>query len=397
MWGEAFHIKSILDSIQKKNLNSNEINKYLTIKSLAREAISSELVLSRSAKLSYVSIRFSDSYLTQQIKLLINAEKPKPVENKETGYIEYIFPSSELSMTIKIKESDKKIFERYVFPLPEDSLQFLLESDASLSREQANLIRDEYIEKIQDPEKKKEAYFMLQEKVTLVDPPNFNNIPTRNSDSVLLECFDAVNVVMERHYEELGMSYSVQQEPWTLATQDDLNIYIHKDCYDKALVQLDEALGQGMPVMVGVDWKAGGGNYDKITDHWVVITARRHDAKGIYYTYMEVAHRQTEKKDKKTGEWVEIEEDFERGTSTDMNRLYFDPAGYLVGIKPTVNSNGDLPIVTIIRLATSDSCCNRTNYLKTNEELVPENANRSSKEKAKGNIINVRLKTNYKR
>jgi hypothetical protein len=192
-----------------------------------------------------------------------------------------------------------------------------LEGDDELTRAEANRIRDEYIEQIEDPDKKAEAYFKLQEKVTLVDPPNFSGIPVRNNDSVLLECFDAVNVIMERHYEELGMNYSVQNEPWTLATQDASNIYMHKDCYDKAVVQLDEALGQGMPVMVGVDWKAGGGNYDKITDHWVVITARRHDVKGAYYTYMEVAHRQTDKKD----------ENFVQGTSTDRNRFYFDPVG----------------------------------------------------------------------
>jgi hypothetical protein len=41
-----------------------------------------------------------------------------------------------------------------------------------------------------------------------------------------------------------------------------------KECYDKAIDYLDEELGTGNPVMVGVDYKSGHtGNYDKITDH----------------------------------------------------------------------------------------------------------------------------------
>jgi hypothetical protein len=51
-----------------------------------------------------------------------------------------------------------------------------LESDVPLTREEANEIRDEYIENIQDPAKKKETYFMLQEKVTLVDPEYFKSM-----------------------------------------------------------------------------------------------------------------------------------------------------------------------------------------------------------------------------
>jgi hypothetical protein len=133
---------------------------------------------------------------------------------------------------------------------------------------------------------------------------------------------------------------------------------------------LDNELGMGNPVMVGVDYKEGTtGNYDKITDHWVVITARRHDEKGVYYTYMEVADR----------------ENSNIGTSTDKNRFYFDPIGnYLIGIDKTVSSKGEMPIVTIIRGVTMDNCCKRTPYVK-NEKM--DGANRLDKENADGTFV----------
>jgi hypothetical protein len=143
---------------------------------------------------------------------------------------------------------------------------------------------------------------------------------------------------------------------------------------------LDNELGMGNPVMVGVDYKEGTtGNYDKITDHWVVITARRHDEKGVYYTYMEVGQRSNP--NQTTGDKL--------GTSTDKNRFYFDPTGnYLVGIDKTVSSRGEIPIVTIIRGETMDKCCGRTPYVK-NEKM--DSANRLDKENADGIFIVIHL------
>jgi hypothetical protein len=280
-------------------------------------------------------------------------------------------------MTVIIKEQDVKVFERYVFSAPEGTLQALLEGDDPLTREQANEIRDEYIENIQDPEKKKEAYFLLQEKVTLIDPEYFKGI-------IAKECIDACDSILVKHYQELGKTYTRAFESWSLATQDTItdNIYIHKECYDKAITYLDEELGKGNPVMVGVDYKSGHpGNYDKITDHWVVITARRQDEKGVYYTYMEVAQRESD----------EYPENPASGTSTERNRFYFGQNGdYLVAINSTVNrSKPMLPVVTVIRGTSNDDCCRRTPYVKNSKM---NNANRISKENADGTFIVIRSK-----
>jgi hypothetical protein len=248
-----------------------------------------------------------------------------------------------------------------------------LESDDPLTREEANEIRDEYIENIQDSEKKKEAYFILQEKVTLVDSEYFKGIEAK-------ECIDACDTILGNHYEELGKTYSRPFESWSLATQDSVSIYIHKECYEKAINHLDEELGKGNPVMVGVDYKSKHpGNYEEITDHWVVITARRQDADGVYYTYMEVAQRET-----KTHK-----ENSESGTSTTTNRFYFDKKGdYLVAINPTVNSSSTTtPIVTIIRGISNDDCCKRTTYVK-NEKM--DKANRINKSNGDGTFIIIR-------
>jgi hypothetical protein len=298
---------------------------------------------------------------------------------RESGYIEYIFKDlqTDFFMTVVIKKSDRWIFERYVFPVPEGTLQAKLEGEEALTREEANEIRDVYIENIQDPEKKKTAYYLLQEKVTLVDPENFKDI-------VAKECIDACDTILAKHYEELDKPYSRPYESWSLATQDSASIYIHKECYEKAINYLDDELGKGNPVMVGVDYKSGSGNYDKITDHWVVITARRQDAGGVYYTYMEVAQLNTDNE----------EVGFNQGTNTNRNRFYFDETNnYLIGIEPTVNSKGKKPIITIIRGISNDNCCKRTPYVN-NQKI--DKANRIDKKNADGTFIVIREnKINY--
>jgi hypothetical protein len=179
----SIYIKVILDSIRKANLNHPEGEKSLIIDSLVIKNINtfnntqSELSLSQSTKLSYIGITFNNSYLT--MNMFINAEKPKPVKCEkcnENGYIEYVLTPFSLlspyqnaipfdySVTITIKESEKKIFERYAFPLPEGSLQALLEDSAELTAEQIAEIREGYIEKLTDPEKKADAYMQLQAK-----------------------------------------------------------------------------------------------------------------------------------------------------------------------------------------------------------------------------------------
>ena len=195
-----------------------------------------------------------------------------------------------------------------------------------------------------------------------------------------------------KHFEETGKPYvrRAVTEAWMLATQDESDVYLHKYCYQEAIKHLDEQLGQGIPVMVGIDWRNGNINYDKITDHWVVITARRQDAQGVYYTYLETAQRENGDESPSI-----LEDKYKRGTSTDENRFYFDETGtYLIGAKPTTNLNrGDKPIVTIIRGTTSDSRCRGSMY--TREDSM-ENANRAKKEKSSGELIKIHSKKDYK-
>jgi hypothetical protein len=368
----------ILETIREANMRNE---KYLKISSFNSD---------RKMNLSNVQLSATKRIEILEMEITVPAGKPPHEINtykikdkcricREAGYTQYMFNdvNTGFSIVAVIKAQDEKIFERYVFPAPEGTYLAKLEGDAPLTREEANEIRDEYIDKIQDANKKKEAYFLLQEKVTLVDPEHFKGITAK-------ECIDACDSILVRHYQELGKTYTRPDESWSLATQDTVtdNIYIHKECYDKAINYLDEELGKGNPVMVGVDYKSGHpGNYDNITDHWVVITARRTDEQGVYYTYMEVAHRDSK--------------DISLGTNTDKNRFYFDETGnYLVAIGPTVSSWGSVPIVTVIRGISNDNCCKRSSYIKSTKV---DKDNRINKENADGTFIVIRKnKSNYK-
>jgi hypothetical protein len=367
--------KDILETIRNANMKGEttlEMSSYQG----ARSMMLSNIQLSQTKSIRSLEIKVTipaspSSYLINTYKI-----KDKCRICTKEGYTQYMFNDANtgFSIVIIVKEQDEKIFERYLFPAPEGTYLSKLESDVPLTREEANEIRDEYIENIQDPAKKKEACFMLQEKVTLVDPEHFKGI-------VADECIDACDSILSRHFQELGKIYTRPFESWSLATQDTISesIYIHKECYEKAINYLDEELGKGNPVMVGVDYKSGHpGNYDKITDHWVVITARRSDEWGVYYTYMEVAQRET------SGH----EENPELGTSTDINRFYFDESGsYLVAIGSTVSQKGIAPIVTVIRGITNDNCCKRSSY--TGKTKI-NNANRIDKENADGTFVVIR-------
>jgi hypothetical protein len=336
----------ILESIRAANMKGENSLK-LTPNNGQLHMLLSKLQLSKTKSIDYCEINMTmPDKNTSPFTINTYKLRDKCRTCREGGYTQYMFNdvNAGFSMVVIIKEQDEKIFERYLFPAPEGTYPAKLESDNPLTRDEANEIRDEYIENIQDTEKKKEAYFMLQEKVTLVDPEHFTGI-------VANECIDACDSILSRHYQELGKTYTRPFESWSLATQDSVSIYIHKECYEKAINYLDEELGKGNPVMVGVDYKSGHpGNYDNITDHWVVITARRTDERGVYYTYMEVAQRET----------AGHKENVSLGTSTDKNRFYFDEdSNYLVAIGSTVRSGAISPIVTIIRGISNDNCCKR--------------------------------------
>jgi hypothetical protein len=155
------------------------------------------------------------------------------------------------------------------------------------------------------------------------------------------DCFATCKKIMSKY----DPNYSVSYNLWALATTNGTSkTYIHKECYEKAIIALDNLLDGGKPVMVGVDYKSGSSNFDGITDHWVIITGRNNDDNGTYYTYFEVAQSD------------------EKGTSTDQNRFYLNANGYLEGLNPTVNSAWYKPIVTVIRVEPNNCACDRNNY-----------------------------------
>ena len=100
---------------------------------------------------------------------------------------------------------------------------------------------------------------------------------------------------------------------WALANVDENNNEVlHMGCYAEAIKALDASLENGVPVIVGLDWKKPSKlyNFDKVTDHWVIIVGRDSDDEGVYYTYFEVAQEAMDKQGNKLG------------TSEERNRFY---------------------------------------------------------------------------
>lgn len=146
---------------------------------------------------------------------------------------------------------------------------------------------------------------------------------------------------------------------------------------------LDASLEEGIPVIVGLDWKKPNSpyNFDKVTDHWVIIVGRGVDDDGVYYTYFEVAQSN------ENGE--------KKGTSREYNRFYKTSEGYLQGKNKTMNSGSSrFPIITVIEAKETECCCTR-NYFegwdkKCECEQYNNRRNDGNEIRAKGNLIKFR-------
>jgi hypothetical protein len=183
------------------------------------------------------------------------------------------------------------------------------------------------------------------------------------------ECYKACVAIMKN----FDSNYTEQYNLWALATKNGTtsNFYIHKECYEKAIVALNNLLENGNPVIVGVNYLDVGGNFDGVTNHWVVINGRGTDSKGVYYTYYEVAQSS------------------DLGTSTERNRFYFTSDGYLEALNPTVNSKKYNPIVTVIRYEPNDCACDRNNFeVKIQKKKCGEIYNHTSS--PNGTLIKIR-------
>jgi uncharacterized LabA/DUF88 family protein len=162
---------------------------------------------------------------------------------------------------------------------------------------------------------------------------------------------------------------------WALATKDNEIVKLHKDCYAEALIALDNAISSGIPIIVGVDYKKNDPaiNFDKITDHWVIINGKGSDNKGVFYTYFEVAQPNDEENN--------------AGTSTDRNRFYVNEHNQLIGLFPTVNGNENTPVVTSIRIIPNNKCCSREVYEKINDDCTDYYIHKTN---SKGSLIEIK-------
>lgn len=184
---------------------------------------------------------------------------------------------------------------------------------------------------------------------------------------------------------------------WALANVDENNNEVlHMDCYAEAIKALDASLENGVPVIVGLDWKKPSKlyNFDKVTDHWVIIVGRDSDDEGVYYTYFEVAQSNEDK----------YEDGEKKGTSAVYNRFYKTSEGYLKAKKNTVNSQkGSIPVVTAIECAVTNCCCSKDYFTDEKtincdcEEKEFHNRRNNNKDtgiyeqnRAKGNLLKFR-------
>ncbi|MFT3737206.1 MAG: hypothetical protein QM786_00430 [Breznakibacter sp.] len=135
-----------------------------------------------------------------------------------------------------------------------------------------------------------------------------------------------------------------------LTTNVDGNDFdFHRECVFKAVEIIDQHLESGKPIIVGVNYKDGSSNFDGVTDHWIVITARGKDDEGIFYNFFDVA------------------QEFDLGVAK-TNKLYLQSTGILKG-KCTCNRNYESQCVTMVRpLDEFDfKCCGREIFQNDNE------------------------------
>ena len=156
------------------------------------------------------------------------------------------------------------------------------------------------------------------------------------------ECLKACQKIVE----SAGFTYNKLNVMVLVANVNGNNYDFHQDCVHKSVQVIDENLENGKPVIVGVDYKDGSSNFDKVTDHWIVITSRGKDDIGIYYSYFEVARAIND------------------GGASNDNKLYLQQSGILEG-KCTCKKNVERHyLVTMVRPVDDFSfkCCGREIY-----------------------------------
>ena len=150
-------------------------------------------------------------------------------------------------------------------------------------------------------------------------------------------CLDACEEIVKKS----GYTHDRNDVLIMICNVDGDDFDYHRDCLKKGIELIDQHLEAGMPIIVGVDYKSGSANFDKITDHWIVIIARGVDENGVFYRYFEVGQ------EKDDGILV-------------TNKIYLKENGLLKG-NCTCNHKYSDYWVTMVRPCTNDycKCCGR--------------------------------------
>jgi len=161
-----------------------------------------------------------------------------------------------------------------------------------------------------------------------------------------LNCFETCKKILKNAGIENSATEKIHMVCSINKVNGKTNYEFHPECLQKGIEVLDEFLEKGQPVIVGVDYRDDYDINEGVTDHYIVVVARGNDEKGVYYRYFEV-FRSVE----------------DGGISKDINKLHFNPKGYLEG-PCTCNNQYEKYIVTIVRPngKYNFNCCNMTDY-----------------------------------
>lgn len=65
------------------------------------------------------------------------------------------------------------------------------------------------------------------------------------------------------------------------------NSVVLQSTAEAGIKKINDTLAAGKPIIVGVNIKKGSPNFDKTTDHFVVLVESGSDSKGIYYRFFD--------------------------------------------------------------------------------------------------------------
>jgi len=88
-------------------------------------------------------------------------------------------------------------------------------------------------------------------------------------------------------YKTLGPANKSVIQMTKYKSKNDQVLVIQKDIR-KGIDMIHEHLDNKIPIIVGTDHSLGHtGNYDKTTDHWILIVGRKTDNKGVYFLFFD--------------------------------------------------------------------------------------------------------------